>query len=261
MLTTFGICFIYVFRKLITDLLLLLLLSILLFKGLPLFGFLIFQFKNAPTFLCLSRDKIKRHSGKNAIVTSTKILPKKQDYSPLIFQIVLSTYKLDSFFKKKKNTHKLDSQNKNTFFLQKKKASPHARSAVMRLVEFKLEKPYGAFGEEALSHQEKKKLVKIQPQKAINYTVWVALKHCFIPLNIKGNLTDQNTMKRKDCYTMKEGTEFVIVYHRVSASTGPLAILRPPEPQTHSLFLSDSPSPSKNSVVLSIFLKSKNPNH
>ena len=37
-------------------------------------------------------------------------------------------YKLDSFFKKK-NTYKLDSQNKNTFFFaKKKKASPHARS-------------------------------------------------------------------------------------------------------------------------------------
>ena len=68
-------------------------------------------------------------------------------------------------------------------------------------------------------------------------------------------------MKRKDCYTKKEGTEFVIECHRVSASTGPLAILRPPELQTHSLFLSDSPSPLKNSAVLSIFLKSKNPNH
>ena len=36
--------------------------------------------------------------------------------------------------------------------------------------------------------RKKKKLVKIQPQKATNYTVWVALKHCFIPLNIKVNL-------------------------------------------------------------------------
>ena len=45
-------------------------LSILLFKGLPLF-------KNAPTPLCLSRDKTKGHSGKNATLTPTKILPKK----------------------------------------------------------------------------------------------------------------------------------------------------------------------------------------
>ena len=45
----------------------------------------------------------------------------------MIFQIALSTYKLDSL---KKNTYKLDSQNKNTgFFFAKKKASPHARSA------------------------------------------------------------------------------------------------------------------------------------
>ena len=110
--------------------------------------------------------------------------------------------------------------------------------------------------------RKKKKLVKIQPQKATNYTVWVALKHCFIPLNIKGNVTSQNTRKRKACYTKKERTKFVIVSHRVSClSTSPLAILQPPELQTHSIILSDSPSPSKNSVVLSIFLKSKNPNH
>ena len=110
--------------------------SILLFKGLPLFGFLIFQFKNTPTPLCLSRDKIKGHSGKNAIVTPTKTLPKKQDYSPIIFQITLSTYKLDSFFKKKKKTYKLDSQNKNTgFFFAGKKKPHHTRvERVMRLV-------------------------------------------------------------------------------------------------------------------------------
>ena len=54
------------------------------------------------TSLCLSRDKTKGHSGKNATLTPTKTLPKKYDYSPVIFQITLSTYKLDSFFKKKK---------------------------------------------------------------------------------------------------------------------------------------------------------------
>ena len=51
----------------------------------------------------------------------TKTLPKKYDHSPVNFQIVLSTYKLDS-------------QNKNYIyeiktegaFLAKKKASPHA---------------------------------------------------------------------------------------------------------------------------------------
>ena len=54
------------------------------------------------TSLCLSRDKTKGHSGKNATITPTKTLPKKYDYSLVIFQIALSTYKLYSFFKKKK---------------------------------------------------------------------------------------------------------------------------------------------------------------
>ena len=71
-------------------------LSILLFKGLFLFGFLIFQFKNAPTPLCLSRDKTKEQFGKNAILTLTKTLPKKYDYFFVNFQIILSTYKLNS---------------------------------------------------------------------------------------------------------------------------------------------------------------------
>ena len=70
--------------------------TILLFKGLPLFGFFNFQFKKAPTLLCLSRDKTKKQSGKNATLTPTKTLPKKQDNSPVNFQITLSTYKLDS---------------------------------------------------------------------------------------------------------------------------------------------------------------------
>ena len=48
-------------------------------------------------------------------------------------------------------------------------------------------------------------------QKAINYTVWVTLKHYLIPLSIKGNLTGQNTMKTKACYTKKERPEFVSV--------------------------------------------------
>ena len=78
--------------------------SILLFKGLFLFGFLIFQFKNAPTPLCLSRDKTKGQSGKNATLTLTKILPKKQDHSPINFQIDLFTYKLD--FKNKNYIYK-----------------------------------------------------------------------------------------------------------------------------------------------------------
>ena len=96
--------------------------SILLFKGFLLFGFLIFQFKNAPTLLCLSRDKTKGHSGKNATLTPTKTLPKKQDYSLVIFQISLSTYKLDSFFKKKKTLINQILKIKTLFFFAKKKS-------------------------------------------------------------------------------------------------------------------------------------------
>ena len=70
------------------------LLSILLFKGLFLFGFLIFQFENTPTPLYLCRDKIKGQFGKNATLTSTKTLPKKQDKFPVNFQIFLSIHKL-----------------------------------------------------------------------------------------------------------------------------------------------------------------------
>ena len=44
------------------------------------------------------KNKIKGFSDKNATLTPTKILPKKQDYSSVIFQTALSTYKLDSFF-------------------------------------------------------------------------------------------------------------------------------------------------------------------
>ena len=54
-----------------------------------MFGFLIFLFKNAPTSLCLSRDKIKGYSGKNATVTPTKTLPKKYSMT-----ILLSFFKL-----------------------------------------------------------------------------------------------------------------------------------------------------------------------
>ena len=45
------------------------------------------------------------------------------------------------------------------------------------------------------------------------------------------------------------------------AFANPLAILRPPELETHNLFRSNSPFPSTNSAILSIFLKIKNPNH
>ena len=51
--------------------------SILLFKGYFLFGFLIFLFKNILTSLYLSRDKTKGQFGKNTTLTPTKILPKK----------------------------------------------------------------------------------------------------------------------------------------------------------------------------------------
>ena len=55
-----------------------------------------FQFKNARTLLCLCKDKTKGQFDKNTTVTSTKTLPKKQDYSFIDFQITLSTYKLNS---------------------------------------------------------------------------------------------------------------------------------------------------------------------
>ena len=102
--------------------------SILLFKGLPLFGFLIFQFINAPTSLCLNRDKTKGQSGKNATLTLTKTLSKKQDHSLIHFQIYLFNYKLD--FQNKNYIYKI----KNTIFFlqnsttnQKKKKSHHTR--------------------------------------------------------------------------------------------------------------------------------------
>ena len=82
--------------------------SILPFKGFSLFGFLIFQFKNVLTPLCLSRDKTKGQFSKNATLTLTKTLPKKQYYSPVIFQTVLSTYKLD--FQNKNYIYKIKIQ-------------------------------------------------------------------------------------------------------------------------------------------------------
>ena len=54
-----------------------------------------FLFKNTPTPLCLSRDKTKEQSGKNATQTPTTTLLKKQDHSLVIFQIDLFTSKLD----------------------------------------------------------------------------------------------------------------------------------------------------------------------
>ena len=51
---------------------------LVLFKGLPLFGILIFLVKKCPyTPLCLSKDKIKGKSSKNTTLIYIKILPKK----------------------------------------------------------------------------------------------------------------------------------------------------------------------------------------
>ena len=44
----------------------------------------------------LCKDKTKREFGKNTTLTPTKTLPKKQNHSPIDFQIILFTYKLDS---------------------------------------------------------------------------------------------------------------------------------------------------------------------
>ena len=114
----------------------LLILSILLFKGLSLIGFLIFQFKNTPTLLCLSSDKTKGQYGKNTTLTPTKTLPKKQDYFLVIFQIVLFIYKLDSL-KKKTLINQILKIKTRFSFLAKKKKPHHTRVArVMRLFFF-----------------------------------------------------------------------------------------------------------------------------
>ena len=88
--------------------------SILLLKELPVFGFLIFQLKNASTPLCLSRDKTKEQFGKNATLISTKTLPKKQDHFSINFQIDLFTYKLN--FQNKNYIYKIK---KHSFFFTK----------------------------------------------------------------------------------------------------------------------------------------------
>ena len=56
----------------------------------------------------LCKDKTKREFGKNTTLTPTKTLPKKQNHSPIDFQIILFTYKLDS-------------QNKNYIYIIRKK--------------------------------------------------------------------------------------------------------------------------------------------
>ena len=63
-------------------------------RGFPCLDSSFFWFKNAPTPLCLSRDKTKCQSGKNTILTPTKTLFKKYGHSLVNFQITLSTYKL-----------------------------------------------------------------------------------------------------------------------------------------------------------------------
>ena len=67
-----------------------------------------FWFKNAPTPLYLSRDKIKGQFGKNTTLIFTKTWPKKYGYSLVDFQISLSTYKLNS--QNKNYIYKIETQ-------------------------------------------------------------------------------------------------------------------------------------------------------
>ena len=77
------------FKKNLTFISFFLKLFILLFKGLSLFGFLIFlSSKMPPTPLCLSRDKIKRQSGKYTTLTPTKTLLKNRVTLLLIFKLL-----------------------------------------------------------------------------------------------------------------------------------------------------------------------------
>ena len=70
-------------------------LFILLFKGLSLFGFLIFLVQKCPPIpLCLSRDKIKRQSGKYTTLTPTKTLLKNRVTLLLIFKLLYSLISL-----------------------------------------------------------------------------------------------------------------------------------------------------------------------
>ena len=94
-------------------------------------GLSFFLFKNTPTPLCLSRDKTKGQFRKNTVLTPTKTWPKKQGHSIVDFQLLYSTYKLDSQNKNYIYTHTHTYKDKNTsfFFLQnkttKKKGSLH----------------------------------------------------------------------------------------------------------------------------------------
>ena len=115
---------------------------ILLFKGLFLFGFLIFQFENTSTPLYLCRDKIKGQSGKNATLTSTKTLPKKQDKFPINFQIFLSIYKL--YCQNKNYIYKIKTQ--NFCFAKEKKPHRTREARVMRLVSIESSTTLGVLG-------------------------------------------------------------------------------------------------------------------
>ena len=104
-------------------------------------GLSFFLFKNAPTPLCLSRDKIKGQFRKNTVLTPIKTWPKKQGHSIVDFQLLYSTYKLDSQNKNYIYTHththiKIKTQ---VFFFYKirplkKKARCTGKVRVMRLV-------------------------------------------------------------------------------------------------------------------------------
>ena len=85
--------------------------SILLFKGLLLFRVLIFQFKNAPISLCLSRDKTKGQSGKNATL---KHCLKNKTTLLLIFKLIYSL--INQIFKIKIIHVYIYKINKNTIF-------------------------------------------------------------------------------------------------------------------------------------------------
>ena len=62
---------------------------LVLFKGLPLFGILIFLVKKCPyTPLCLSKDKTKGHSDKNTTQTLLKHCLKNRVTLLLIFKLI-----------------------------------------------------------------------------------------------------------------------------------------------------------------------------
>ena len=78
-------------------------------------------------------DKTKGHFSKNATLTSTKTLPKKQDKFLINFQIVLSIYKL---YCQNKNYIYIYNKNTGIFFFAKKKPHRTREARVMRLVDY-----------------------------------------------------------------------------------------------------------------------------